>query len=345
MKPQATAGSDVLAAGGTAGDRVEGSGQPGRQSLDVTVVVCAYTQMRWSLTKTAIASVLAQEPRPGQLLLVIDHNEALAKRARRELPGLTVLESDEEPGLSGARNCGLREAACGITVFLDDDAVARPGWLAGLVEPYANPRVVATGGNVHPVWPSSGAPRWLPPEFYWVVGCSYRGLPEVTGPVRNPIGASMSMRTAPTRAVGGFYSVIGRVGVKPRGCEETELSIRLTASEPGSLVTYVPESGVDHTVSRERVTFGYFVRRNWHEGQSKAMVVRLAGATAGLERERRHVLAVLPRAMLAELRRAVTGEPSAALRAAATIVGVGVASAGYLAAAARLRTSRTRGRG
>ncbi len=289
--------------------------------------------------------MLAQQPPPKQVLLVIDHNEALVARARREWPWLTVLENVDEPGLSGSRNSGLREAACDVTVFLDDDAVARPGWLSGLVEPYSDPKVVATGGHVFPVWPAARPPRWLPPEFYWIVGCSYRGLPETAGPVRNPIGASMSMRTAQTLAVGGFYSVIGRVGLKPRGCEETELSIRLAASQPGSVILYLPESGVDHTVSRERVRFGYFVRRNWHEGQSKAMVVKLAGARAGLERERRHVAAVLPRAVLNDLRRAVKGEPRAALRAGATVVGIAVVAAGYVSGATGLALSKTRGRG
>jgi hypothetical protein len=312
-------------------------GAPGSDfggQLDVTVIVCAYTELRWPLTQAAVESVLAQEPAPKQLLLVIDHNEPLATRARQEYPDLTVLDSEGAPGLSGARNTGMRAAACGITVFLDDDAAARPGWLASLVQPYDDPQVVATGGGIYPVWPA-GTPRWMPPEFYWVVGCSYRGLPDTTSVVRNPIGANMSMRTAEALAVGGFDAVIGRVGTKPRGCEETELAIRLTASQPGSAVLYVPAAVVDHNVSRDRVTFGYFIRRNWHEGQSKAAVVSLAGASAGLERERRQVLAVLPAAISRDLRKFGKGEASAMLRIAATVTGFVAAAGGYVAASAR----------
>jgi len=179
----------------------------------------------------------------------------------------------------------------------------------------------------------------MPPEFYWVVGCSYRGLPDTTSVVRNPIGANMSMRTAEALAVGGFDAVIGRVGTKPRGCEETELAIRLTASQPGSAVLYVPAAVVDHNVSRERVTLGYFIRRNWHEGQSKAAVVSLAGASAGLERERRQVLAVLPAAIFRDLRKFCKGEASAMLRIAATVTGFVAAAGGYVAASARRRLS------
>jgi Glycosyl transferase family 2 len=326
------------APGDDAGGQLDGSQLDGGQ-LDVTVIICAYTEARWQLTRAAVESVLGQEPPPKQLLLVIDHNERLAARAREEFPDLTVLESDGAPGLSGARNTGMRAAACDISVFLDDDAAARPDWLASLVQPYDDPQVVATGGGIYPVWPAS-APRWMPPEFYWVVGCSYRGLPDTTSVVRNPIGANMSMRTAEALAVGGFDAVIGRVGTKPRGCEETELAIRLTASRPGSAVMYVPAAIVDHSVSRERVTFSYFMRRNWHEGQSKAAVVRLAGANAGLERERRQVLAVLPAAVLRDLRRFCSGDVSAMPRIGATVMGFVAAAGGYLAASTRQAIAR-----
>jgi hypothetical protein len=98
---------------------------------------------------------------------------------------------------------------------------------------------------------------------------------------------------------------------------------------------YVPAAVVDHNVSRERVTFSYFVRRNWHEGQSKAAVVRLAGANAGLERERRQVLAVLPAAIFRDLRKFCRGDASAMLRIAATVTGFVAAAGGYLAASTR----------
>ena len=305
--------------------------------LEVSVVVCAYTERRWEQTRVAVESALSQHPEPVEVLLVIDHNADLAARARRELAEVTVLDSDGTPGLSGARNAGLRAATQPITAFLDDDAVARPGWLKSLVEPYRSSDVVATGGSVHPRWPGL-RPQWLPPEFDWVVGCSYRGLPESVGPVRNPIGANMSLRTGLALEVGGFDAAVGRVGTRPGGCEETELAIRLTASRPGSAVFYVPAAAVDHHVGEERLKFGYFVRRCWHEGLSKAAVVRLAGASAGLERERRHVVVVIPAALLRELRSFARGDAGAIKRLTATLAGLGMTAAGYVTGRVRGRT-------
>ena len=152
--------------------------------LAVSVVICAYTEERWEQTRAAIESVFNQHPRPAQVLLVVDHNADLAARARREFSRVTVLESDGAPGLCGARNTGLRAATQPITAFLDDDAEARPGWLASLVEPYSRSDVVATGGSVQPWWPGL-RPPWLPPAFDWVVGCSYLGLPD-RGPCAQP---------------------------------------------------------------------------------------------------------------------------------------------------------------
>ena len=307
----------------------------GDVELAVTVVICAYTERRWEQTRAAIESVFDQHPGPAQTLLVVDHNADLAARARRELVGVSVLESDGAPGLSGARNTGLRAATQPVTAFLDDDAEARPGWLASLVEPYSHSDVVATGGTVHPWWPKL-RPRWLPPAFDWVVGCSYLGLPGTVGPVRNPIGANMSMRTNLALEVGGFDASVGQSGGNLQRCDETELAIRLTASEPESVVLYVPAAAVDHHVGEERLRFSYFLRRCWHEGLSKALVVRLAGSSVGLERERRHVAVVIPRALLRDLRSCAAGDLPAFMRMTASIGGLAAATAGYLTGNARL---------
>jgi glucosyl-dolichyl phosphate glucuronosyltransferase len=307
------------------------------EALPVTVVVCAYTERRWDQTRNAVASVLGQSPGPKQMILVIDHNSGLAARARQELAGITVLENDSKPGLSGARNTGLAAATQPITAFLDDDAEARPGWLASLIEPYLNLNVVATGGSVYPRWPNV-RPQWLPPTFDWVVGCSYLGLPETPSAVRNPIGASMSVRTEMALKAGAFDVSVGRVGRRPRGCEETEMAIRLTAAVPSSVVWYVPAAAVDHHVADDRLRFRYFVSRCWHEGMSKADVVRLAGAPAGLQAERRHTAVVIPRALLHDALALAKGDMAAFARIGAMACGVAVTVSGYIAG--RIRPSR-----
>lgn len=309
-----------------------------REQLDVSVVVCTYTERRWDELLAALDSVQEQHPAPAQLLLAVDHNPELAARVRRARPNVTVLDSTYPPGVSGARNTGLRAATQPVTVYLDDDAEARPGWLEALVAPHRDPNVVGTAGNVQPRWPST-RPKWLPPEFDWVMGCSYEGMSVSEGAVRNPIGGNMSVRTGAALEAGGFDALLGHVGDSARGGEETDLAIRLTSRQPGSVFRYVPEAVVDHHVEPERIRFSYLVRRCWHEGLSKAVVVQVNGMK-GLESERRYVTVVLPAAMRREFLAGLHGDSSALERLFATCVGLAVTMAGYLVGRARLFARR-----
>ena len=124
--------------------------------------------------------------------------------------------------------------------------------------------------------------------------------------------------------------MIGRVGTIPLGCEETELSIR--AGVTGFTVRYVPEAIVDHWVPPERATPGYFVRRCYAEGLSKAVVSSLAGRADGLQSERKYVSETLPSAVFAAARRIATGPRrlDSLGRVSALVGGVVVAGAGYV---------------
>ena len=114
----------------------------------------------------------------------------------------------------------MRVARGDVVAFLDDDAEADPGWLEELLAQYDDPHVAGAGGRAMAVWPQR-RPRWFPPEFDWVVGCSYTGLPETVSPVRNLIGAAMSFRRTIFDQLGSFDTEMGRLGVLPLGCEET----------------------------------------------------------------------------------------------------------------------------
>lgn len=221
---------------------------------DISVVICAFTERRWTDLTRAIESVAGQTLAAHQVILVIDHNDALLRRATAAWPDVQVVPNREQQGLSGARNTGVSAATGSIVAFLDDDATAEPRWLELLAAGYADAGVLAVGGAVEPAW-FHQRPRWFPPEFDWVVGCTHSGMPDEPAAVRNLVGANMSFRRDALTEVGGFRRELGRVGTKPAGCEETDLSIRVTASRPGSLIRYDPAAAVDHVVPEARGRF------------------------------------------------------------------------------------------
>ncbi|MGW1490330.1 glycosyltransferase family 2 protein [Streptomyces sp. NPDC002402] len=292
----------------------------------LSVVVCAYTLDRWEDIRAAIASVRAQDRPANEILLVIDHCEELYELASTSMPGIRVIPNRERKGLSGARNTGVDAARCDVVAFLDDDAAADPDWTERMLERYDDPNVVGVGGLVRPWWGTS-RPVWFPREFDWVVGCSYRGLPERSTPVRNFIGANMSFRRAEVVSAGGFRTDLGRVGTRPLGCEETELCLRIAARRPDAVLLYEPAVAVRHHVPGTRTTWAYFRSRCYAEGLSKALVARHSGSRAALASERTYLRSTIPQAFVRTLR---PGRPGALRTLAALSAGVCATVAGYV---------------
>jgi O-antigen biosynthesis protein len=311
---------------------VEEGSQP-----SVGVVICVYTEDRWADILAAVQSVRQQEyDGRFDVIVVVDHNDRLLQRAGREFGDARVVPSQGAKGLAGGRNTGIAAANADIVAFLDDDATAEPGWLVELAGPYADPDVIATGGSILARWPGP-RPRWFPPEFDWVVGCSYRGLPEDVAEVRNVIGASMSFRANVFEKAGGFTEALGRVGTLPLGCEETEMCIRARQAISGAKVIHVPDAKVHHRVSVDRLALRYFLHRCWSEGLSKGAVAALAGSDAALSTERRYSTRTLPAGVVRGLLDGARGDGFGVARAAMIVAGFVVTVAGYTKVAWRGR--------
>lgn len=302
---------------------------------NASVIICAYTEDRWDDLTAAVESVRRQRHPAHEIVVVIDHNVKLMERVRAAMPDVRVFENREQRGLSGARNTGIAQTRGSFVAFLDDDAVADPDWLERLVSVCRDSAVLGSGGLVRPDW-QSGKPSWFPEEFNWVVGCSYRGLPEEIQPVRNLIGASMCIRRSVFDEIGYFRPSLGRIGKYAAGCEETELCIRARQRWPGCDFIHEPNAKVSHHVPKPRATWRYFCERCYTEGLSKAAVVRYVTANDGLMSERAYTLRTLPlgvaRGVADSVRRFdLTG----LLRAGAIIAGLLITTAGYLVGTAR----------
>lgn len=316
----------------------------------LAVVVCAFTERRWDDLVAACGSLLEQTRPPEEIILVIDHNDFLRHRAVAEIPGVHVVANSEAQGLSGARNTGVHTAAADIVLFLDDDAVADQHWVEQMVTHLDDPAVVGVGGYALPSWDGAEIPAWYPAEFLWVVGCSYQGLPGDGETIRNPIGCAMAFRRAAVVNAGGFSTSVGRLGSKPVGCEETELSIRIAGREPTKRIVHAVAAVVKHRVPRERQTMKYFTRRCFWEGVSKSRIARLSDAGSALSAEKGYVFRTLTRGVGKRGRSFVHDlSPRHLTQSFAMMLGVAAASIGYLyervagIGAAKLADTRTGG--
>lgn len=300
------------------------------QSIDVSVLICAYTEERWEGLLAAVESMRRQTHQPKEVIVIIDHNPTLLSSVRTHIPDVLAIENREMQGLSGARNSGISLASGDILAFMDEDAVAEDDWLEQLVAGYDSEHVLGVGGAILPMW-SSERPEWFPKEFDWVVGCTYRGMPEKMAPVRNLIGCNMSFRRHIVDEIGGFRDGIGRVGTLPVGCEETEFCIRANQRWPGSIMRYAPQARVHHNVPASRARWQYFRSRCYFEGRSKAAVANMTGAQDGLSSERTYTLRTLPMGIVRGIAEGVRcAKPAGFLRAGAIIAGLLITTTGYV---------------
>lgn len=295
---------------------------------NISVIICAYTEKRWNQLLAAVESAQRQTSPAMEIIVVVDHNPALMERARSSFSNIVLLENREARGLAGARNTGIAAAQGDIIAFLDDDAVAQPNWLQMLSEGYREQSVAGVGGVLEPLWPN-GRPAWFPDEFDWVVGCTYRGLPEEAAPIRNLIGANMSFRREVFKEV-KFYSGIGHTGSRPFGGSDPDFCIRVTQRWPEKIFLYEPKAHVYHHVDEKRTHWSYFCLRCYNEGLSKALLTRRVGAQKGLSSERKYTLQTLPKGALQGLKDTLRGDISGLGRTAAIVTGLFVTTAGYV---------------
>jgi GT2 family glycosyltransferase len=292
----------------------------------VSIVIPTHSEKRWNALVRTVASARSQTYAPAEIVVVVDHNPALFRRARRDLGGVTVLENLYSQGVSGNRNTGAFHTSTSLIAFLDDDTVAGPDWLELLVQPLAaDPAVIGTGGGINPAW-EGAQPSWLPEEFLWAVGGSYAGMPTSVSPVRNVWSASMVVRRDTFLSVGGFRTGFGKLGNRSRP-EDTELCLRMSALAGGRWM-YVPGAVIRHEVPASSATFRFFLRRCYAEGRGKVAMAGLLDGAQSLGSERAY-LRSLPRAVLRNLVAATLGRGvHHALKAGGVLAGVAAAGVG-----------------
>ncbi|MBP1299980.1 MULTISPECIES: glycosyltransferase family 2 protein [unclassified Curtobacterium] len=218
-----------------------------------TVVLC--TRDRADQLADALRSVLALD-HPDLEVVVVDN--APSDDATRRLvtaPGTDpriryVLEPT--PGLSSARNAGVRAARGEVVAFTDDDVVVDRGWLRALASGFARGEdVVCVSGLVASGELRTPAQRWFDERVTWSRNLTPRVFRLTAPPADRPLfpfsvgdygtGANFAMRRDAVLALGGFDEALG-VGTATGGGEDIDVFARVVLSgaalavEPSALV-------------------------------------------------------------------------------------------------------------
>jgi glycosyltransferase involved in cell wall biosynthesis len=266
-------------------------------------VVCTYSLDLVTDTLKCIKSLLEQDYQDKEIILVVDEDEELSKILRESLTESIKIVVNNIPGLSEARNIGIKNATGDIIAFIDDDAIAAPNFISKLVINYTDQSVIGVGGKVLPL----GKPAY-PEELFWIGGFTYKGHPENKCQIRNAIGCNMSFRKEVFDKVGAFDTKLGRIGKNLITAEETEFCVRVLKFYQNHQIVYDPEIIVYHKVHPTRQKIKYLIMRGFKEGQSKAYIKQISRKNDVLSTERDYVLRIFLVAIPERMEGIITGK-------------------------------------
>jgi glycosyltransferase involved in cell wall biosynthesis len=216
----------------------------------VSVVVC--TRNRPEYLAKCLRSLQNLSP-PPQQIIVVDNapNDDATRQLVEQIPGIQyVLEP--KPGLSVARNTGIRHSTGDIIAFTDDDAMVHPQWIIRLQQGFQDAQVMAVTGLMLPAELETEAQlifhqntvgsgwgyRAQIFDHQFFAPMLHRGVPVW----RIGAGVNMAFRRQVFQLVGYFDE---RLGAGASGCsEDSELWYRILAA--GGTCRYEPSAVIYH---------------------------------------------------------------------------------------------------
>jgi len=255
----------------------------------VSVVIC--TRNRAAFLQKALASVVQQDfPKADYEIIVVD-NASTDQTVKivaefRDRARVQYLR-EEQIGLTVARNTGWRAASGRFVAYLDDDAVALPGWLNSIASGFqaGPPSIAVIGGRIDPIW-EKPSPPWLADEVALTLTIVNWGPNDkFVDPDREWLaGANFAASKAVLTELGGFHPWLGRVGDNLLSGEEILLQRQVIRR--GHLCLYRPTMAVEHWIPASRLQPQWFFRRYYWQGVSEAIMHLIERSPTSTERAR-----------------------------------------------------------
>ena len=244
--------------------------------LKLTIAVCTYNRER---KLKRLLDAFAQDvamPRNALIdFLIIDNNspddtQVVVNSFKKKLP--LRLVSEENQGLSHARNKALSEMGSDWLIFIDDDVVPDNQLLIAYVELLKSCEFDYVAGRVLINWFDS-KPKWLIDEdlallsgvlVKFDLGVETKPLEELN---EFPRGANFAISSALINSVGEFNPELGVKADIPGRGEETDYIVR--ARELGFKGVYCGQACCFHDGLLERLTTRYLLVHGFEKGRTE----------------------------------------------------------------------------
>lgn len=257
----------------------------------LSVLLCTRDPHPGRLART-LAGLAAQSlARESWEILLVDNGSTPPLGPPADPTGLPSLRlvREPQPGLTPARLRAIAEARGEALVFVDDDNVLDPAYLATALAAFAAlPGLAAAGGPVRPEF-AAPPPAWLP-EFHGLLALHDHGAaplhacggPAAPWPAFAPVGAGLCLRraaalayAAAVRADPTRLQLDRRAGALASGGDN---DLVFTALRAGGDVAYLPGLALTHLIPAARLQPAYLARLNRGIQRSWVRVLALHGA-------------------------------------------------------------------
>jgi glycosyltransferase involved in cell wall biosynthesis len=253
-------------------------------SIIISAVICTHNRDRF--IREAVTSLLEQTlDKDSYEIIVVDNRSSddTARIIKEMESGETIIRYlfEENLGLSFARNTGWQNSRGTYVAFLDDDAIACPGWLAHIKERFekGDETIAEVGGKVEPIW-EVPPPPWITIKLKRSLAIVDWGeAPCILAQNQWLAGVNVAYRKTVLEKFAGFNTALGRKGKNLLSMEEVFLKDQLAAN--GFKSYYDPRISVQHHMPASRLARKWFFKRYFWQGISEAryeLMTALAGA-------------------------------------------------------------------
>ncbi len=236
----------------------------------LSVIITSPTVERLKDITELLDSIQAQTYENIETIFVAELSQELYEQVDKYVKekagnNMQVIFNEGEPGLSAARNLGIKHARGDIICFIDDDAVAFAEWAEEMTKTYKDESIIGVTGSAFPLWEDESM-KWFPKEFYWIFSCTGWLDPKEITDVRNAWGMNMSFRREAFENDRLFINEYGYH--KGAMAEDNEFSMRLKA-ETGKRIVCNPNVKVWHRVYKHRLSWKFIKERCYWIGRSR----------------------------------------------------------------------------
>ncbi len=193
--------------------------------LAVSIVIPVWNQ--WEYTRACLESIRPTLGVHDEVIVIDNGSEDGTALGLKQFPWVRVITNETNLGFAVACNQGAAAAERDVIIFHNNDTLVPSHWIEGLVEPFAESDVFATGPRSNFV---SGPQLVLNPDYEFGSNASLKRFAKKwrethrgqTTEIDRLVGFCLAVRTSAFRAIDGFDEEYGT-----GGGEDDDLCLRL----------------------------------------------------------------------------------------------------------------------